>query len=233
MILPLDTKVTDLVEILNSGAKFERLLFTEPGYYQLPLFTKDNPVILNVVDYTDELGIAILAKDHNGCIKDFSLDFIEGVFISLTGEDEEINWGNYGFTKTPAMAAGLTPSKNFCLTGYKKMDKKVAEMMRDIYEKEPAVCKALEMVIRHIHGTYSDKYAKGEAIIDTKKMLYDEERGDFLNIYQVSRYLQRYITQGSAKSHLVKDIEKAVHYLIFELTRRILIGDIEEIEPKI
>ena len=112
-------------------------------------------------------------------------------------------------------------------------DNEVGEMIRNIAEKEPAVADALKMVIRHIHGTYSDKYAKGQNIIDTKKMLYDKDHGDFLNIYQVNRYLQRYITQGSAKSYLIKDIEKAIHYLIFELTRRILIGDVIEIEPKV
>ena len=108
----------------------------------------------------------------------------------------------------------------------------IVKMISEIAEKEPAVADALNMVIRHIYGTYSDKYAKGQNIIDTKKMLYDPERGDFLNIYQVNRYLQRYLTQGSAKSHLIKDIEKAIHYLVFELTRRIMMGDVTEIEPK-
>lgn len=109
----------------------------------------------------------------------------------------------------------------------------VAEMLSDIRSKEPDVATAIEMCVKHIHGTYSDKYAKGQDIIDTKKMLYDKERGAFLNIYQVSRYLQRYLTTGSKKSNLIKDIEKAVHYLIFEITRRIKAGDIEEVEPKI
>ena len=109
----------------------------------------------------------------------------------------------------------------------------VAEMLSDIRSKEPEVAQAIEMCVKHIHGTYSDKYAKGQDIIDTKKMLYDKERGAFLNIYQVSRYLQRYLTTGSKKSNLIKDIEKAVHYLIFEITRRIKAGDIEEVEPKI
>lgn len=112
------------------------------------------------------------------------------------------------------------------------LSEQVGKMISEIEMKEPATAKALELVIKHIHGTYSDKYAKGQDIIDTKKMLYDKERGDFLNIYQVNRYLQRYITTGSSKSHLLKDIEKAIHYLVFEITRRILMDDIDEIEPK-
>lgn len=106
-------------------------------------------------------------------------------------------------------------------------------MLDKIRIEEPDVATALEMCIRHIHGTYSDKYAKGQEIIDTKKMLYDKDKGAFLNIYQVNRYLQRYLTTGEKKSYLIKDIEKAIHYLVFELTRRIKIGDIEEVEPKI
>lgn len=109
----------------------------------------------------------------------------------------------------------------------------VGDMVKDIAEKEKDVAEALYMVVWHIYGTYSDKYAKGQSVIDTKKMLYDEKRGDFLNVYQVSRYLQRYLTTGTPKSHLVKDVEKAIHYLVFELTRRIKMGDTNENEPKV
>lgn len=109
----------------------------------------------------------------------------------------------------------------------------VGDMVKSIAEKEKDVAEALYMVVRHIYGTYSDKYAKGQSVIDTKKMLYDEKRGDFLNVYQVSRYLQRYLTTGTPKSHLVKDVEKAIHYLVFELTRRIKMGDTNENELKV
>lgn len=109
----------------------------------------------------------------------------------------------------------------------------VADMIKEIQEKEPDVAKALEMCVKHIHGTYSDKYAKGQNIIDTKNMLYDAENGMPINIYQVCRYLQRYVTKGSKKSYLIKDIEKAVHYLVFEMTRRIKANDIDETEPKV
>ena len=43
-------------------------------------------------------------------------------------------------------------------------------------------------------------------------MLYGKD-GKPINVYQVCRYLQRYITTGSKKSYLLKDIEKAIHYL--------------------
>jgi hypothetical protein len=109
----------------------------------------------------------------------------------------------------------------------------LVSQLADINEKEPAVAQAIGLVIKHIHGTYNDKYAKGQDTIDTKKMLYNKENGAYLNIYQVCRYLQRYLTQGSKKSYLIKDIEKAVHYLVFELTRRILNDEWDETEPKV
>lgn len=116
---------------------------------------------------------------------------------------------------------------------FQELGREVGDMLTDIANKEEDVAIALKMVVKHIHGTYSDKYAKGKDVIDTKKMLYDEDRGDFLNVYQVSRYLQRYITNGTPKSHLVKDIEKAIHYLIFEIVRRIKKGEVSEEEPRI
>lgn len=98
---------------------------------------------------------------------------------------------------------------------------------------EPEMFRALSLVVKHVAGTYSDKYAKGQDTIDTKKMLYSEKDGRPINIYQVCRYLQRYNTQGSAKSYLLKDLEKAVHYLLFEITRRIRLGQFDETEPKV
>lgn len=238
--VPANVKVTDLSKVLNSGKKFEQPLITNVGWYKLPLFKKDNLIILNIIYYRDEPnGLAILAKDECGSLKDFVFDSLEGVFIHLTPYEHPIDWTLNGYNETPGLVTGQFPSKVFNLSGYKEnstmisfTDNEISDMVAEIAEKEPAVADALKMVVRHIYGTYSDKYAKGQDIIDTKKMLYDKERGDFLNIYQVNRYLQRYLTQGSAKSHLIKDIEKAIHYLVFELTRRILMDDVNEIEPK-
>lgn len=109
----------------------------------------------------------------------------------------------------------------------------VQTMINEINEKEPAVAQAIALAIRHIHGTYSDKYAKGQNKgIDTKGMLYDPEDGKGINTYQVARYLQRYVTKGSAKSNLLIDLFKMIHYVIFEVTRRIKCGDVEFVEPK-
>lgn len=117
----------------------------------------------------------------------------------------------------------------------KRRDELLAQVAYDIermYNAEPEAAEALVMTIHHIAGTYSDKYADGAKIIDTKKMLYGDDHGAAINIYQVTRYLQRYITQGHKKSRLIRDLEKAVHYLIIEITRRVRSGDTNQQEPK-
>lgn len=238
--VPQNVEVVDLTKILNSSDKFNEPLISDVGWYKLPLFKKDHLVIFNIIYYRDESnGLAILVRDEQGHLKDFVFDSIEGVFTHLTPYGHTIDWKLNGYNETPGCATNYVINSEFDLLGYSEKpvvisfaDDEITKMVAEIAEKEPAVADALKMVVRHIHGTYSDKYAKGQNIIDTKKMLYDPERGDFLNIYQVNRYLQRYLTQGSAKSHLIKDIEKAVHYLVFELTRRIMMGDVTEIEPK-
>nr|DAJ27995.1 MAG TPA: hypothetical protein [Caudoviricetes sp.] len=104
--------------------------------------------------------------------------------------------------------------------------------LSEIAEIEPDVANAITLVIDHVRGTYGDKYAKGITKgIDTKQMLYDAEKGDLLNVYQISRYAQRYITDGSEKSHLIKDLFKMCHYAIFEIVRRVR-GGAQIIEPK-
>lgn len=117
----------------------------------------------------------------------------------------------------------------------KRKDELIAQVSYDIErvcDAEPEAAEALAMTVSHIAGTYADKYADGEKVIDTKKMLYGEDHGAAINIYQVTRYLQRYITRGHKKSRLIRDLEKAVHYLIIEITRRVRSGDTNQQEPK-
>lgn len=107
-----------------------------------------------------------------------------------------------------------------------------AHMLAEINKNEPEVAEALYLVIEHIHGCYSDKYQKGIETIDTKKMLYGKA-GAMINTYQVARYLQRYNTNGAEKSGLLKDVLKGIHYLVFEVTRRIRNGEVQLNEPKV
>lgn len=112
-------------------------------------------------------------------------------------------------------------------------DKAVLQL-NEIKEKEPDVAQAIAMVIDHIHGTYSDKYAKGQDMgIDTKKMLYNKDGGKNINEYQIARYLQRYVTKGTKKSGLLIDLMKMIHYAVFEIVRRIRAGQLDFNEPAV
>ena len=205
-----------------------------PGEYIIPVdfsIAEKGMIKVNVVFcITENTTQVIVVRDSNGKQRDM---FFNGVFYEwLTPVGKDVDWNKtMNLSITPVILKRV--DADYSVVPFCFEEKGVAEMIQEIEEKEPDVAKAIVMCVKHIHGTYSDKYAKGQDIIDTKKMLYDQERGAFLNIYQVSRYLQRYLTTGSKKSNLIKDIEKAVHYLIFEITRRIKAGDIEEVEPKI
>lgn len=116
----------------------------------------------------------------------------------------------------------------------KELDKMLEKDLTIILEKEEDVYRAICLCIHHIAKTYDDKYKVDDnTLIDTKKMLYDAKRGKDINIYQVLRYLQRYLSVGQVKSNLINDIFKCIHYLIFEITRRIKTGEIDNIEHKV
>lgn len=111
--------------------------------------------------------------------------------------------------------------------------KEAAEQLENINSKEPDMARAITMLIGHVNGTYSDKYAKGiDSGIDTKAMLYGEN-GKPINQYQIARYLQRYITQGSKKSNLLVDLFKMCHYALFDVVRRIKSGELDQTEPRV
>ena len=113
-------------------------------------------------------------------------------------------------------------------------EQQINVMLQEITNKEPEVYQAIGMVITHIHGTYSDKYAKGQDMgIDTKKMLYSKVGGKKVNEYQIARYLQRYVTEGTKKSGLLIDLMKMIHYAIFEIVRRIKCGQTNMNEPAV
>lgn len=203
------------------------------GKYIIPVdssIVKSGMMKVDVVFvYSERDKQIIIVADSNGKKRDMTFNGLTYEWLTKNGETPD--WSKLGISGVDTMLDKI--DEDFCVTSFSFDEKSVAEMMSEIQSKEPDVAKALEMCIKHIHGTYSDKYAKGQSVIDTKQMLYNKDCGMPINIYQVCRYLQRYITTGSKKSALIKDIEKAVHYLVFELVRRIKAGDVEEVEPKI
>lgn len=224
--------VVNLTRKENNKVINNRLVnLNSTGFYIIPIsknIVNSGKVLVNVLWVNNNGEQIILISDLNRNLIDLTFD--GSVFVRKTKDGESPNWGKYPI---PGILSDCYIDGNvFDWTSFRTFSEEIFHMIEDISEKERDVAIAIYMVVNHIHGTYSDKYAKGQDIIDTKKMLYDKERGDFLNIYQVNRYLQRYLTKGSEKSHLVKDIEKAIHYLIFEISRRIKMNDVNEFEPK-
>lgn len=107
----------------------------------------------------------------------------------------------------------------------------IVENLLLIQKKEPEMVSAIGLVIEHISSTYNDKYDSGDKSVYTKTLLYSED-GKAINIYQVLRYLQRYKTKGLHKSGLLRDLLKGIHYMCFEVTRRVKTGDLDNTEPK-
>lgn len=91
----------------------------------------------------------------------------------------------------------------------------IAEMLAEIYYKEPEAYQILRDVIKHIHATYGDKYqSEVTDWLDTKALLLSKN-GKYAAIHSASKYIQRYSTIGFEKSENIVDIYKAIHYLVF------------------
>jgi hypothetical protein len=99
-----------------------------------------------------------------------------------------------------------------------------------IGEKEPEFMVALAETLNHLANTYNDKYEGGKSLLDTKQQLYDKDRGGIINSYQISRYLQRFMTKGFKKSGNKNDMMKVIHYALFDIVRMNLMPDTKNVD---
>lgn len=90
--------------------------------------------------------------------------------------------------------------------------------MNLMIRKDPVFAKVLQDLMIYLGSTYSDKYHKSP--IATKGIIYHEAYGKGFNIGNSTKYLARYLTEGFEKSNMPKDLNKAIHYCLFELARR-------------
>jgi hypothetical protein len=109
----------------------------------------------------------------------------------------------------------------------KEYQKQQHDMVEDFGDKiadltihDPEIVEALADVVTHIHTTYADKYEVDMfPAIDLYGLMRSSPHGKGYNIGNASKYLKRYLTEGFEKSGNPQDIMKAIHYLIFEITR--------------
>lgn len=116
--------------------------------------------------------------------------------------------------------------KKMSMTPQQLHEKAFVEAIKLIRVKEPEMAKAIEDTAIHIGQTYSDKYANSP--IETKGLIYwHDDKAKGYNMGQAARYIQRYLTDGFRKSDNPTDLKKGLHYMLFELTRLIKRGKIE------
>jgi hypothetical protein len=97
--------------------------------------------------------------------------------------------------------------------------REINTMVSEIMQKELSAADVLYDVIKHIHGTYSDKYQSDVTDwLDTKALLLSKG-GKVANVHSASKYIQRYSTIGFEKSENTIDLLKAIHYIMIEIQR--------------
>lgn len=99
---------------------------------------------------------------------------------------------------------------------------KLADALNTVLRGDTDFHFAMIDTIFYLADTFGDKYAGAD--IDTKGMLYSEKYGKGFNMGNALKYISRYCTEDFEKSNNEKDLLKAIHYILFELTRRRLNG---------
>lgn len=87
-----------------------------------------------------------------------------------------------------------------------------------IEEKDPAFAAEIKNMVGYLASTYQDKYQCSE--VRNEGIIYSPRNGKGFNIGNAVKYLSRYLTTGFEKSENPKDLQKAIHYCLFELTRK-------------
>jgi hypothetical protein len=86
-------------------------------------------------------------------------------------------------------------------------------------QEDPDFFKALTDMTNYFGETYGDKYRHSPMGNPGLALLYSKDHGKGANGYNSIKYIQRYMTEGFEKSGNPKDLYKAIHYILFELTR--------------
>lgn len=92
------------------------------------------------------------------------------------------------------------------------------ELLQKIQESDPKFYSSLEDIIKYLASTYDDKYEKSD--LPTKGVVYSDTLGKGFNVGNAAKYISRYSTSGFSKSEQTADLKKAIHYCLFELTRK-------------
>ena len=77
----------------------------------------------------------------------------------------------------------------------------------------------MQEIVEYLLSTYDEKYVQSPIGNPSIEVLYSAKHGKGVNVFNALKYIQRYMSEGFKKSDNPQDVVKAIHYLIFELTR--------------
>ena len=77
----------------------------------------------------------------------------------------------------------------------------------------------LWQLVAYLDGTYGEKYETNETSM-AKTILENDTYGKGASLFNSVKYIQLYLTNGYEKSENPVDLQKAIHYTLFELIRK-------------
>ena len=93
-----------------------------------------------------------------------------------------------------------------------------SQSLQRIKEKDPKFHASICELVDYLATTYDDKYANSE--LPNEGIIYSKLNGKGFNMGNAAKYISRYLTTGFQKSEMTADLRKAIHYCLFELTRK-------------
>lgn len=134
-------------------------------------------------------------------------------FKKLSGEEDQgIAVDTINILEEPEKTApSVKDPKSINIPGYGVNNER-------LYALDAAILEMQSYILSTIGGKYDNSG------IDTKDLIYSDKHGKSINIFNSMKYLSRYLNDGVDKSNNPNDLLKAVHYIIFELSRRIILN---------
>lgn len=229
--------------------KVYRCVYDKKGkVWRLPISDVKGMVFSNLEEDNEAFNCRILEFNYDN-IKDITLPEEEiekviewesnpelnekylDVVLDLMNKDQKIE-DNEVTIELDEEHEGIIVPDNFDAVAVKEV---MGDMLRDfmsVLEGRDGVALTIADLLEYLATTYSDKYTDTLPPLDTKRFLYHHDHGTAVNMFCASKYMQRYMTKGYAKSNNPIDLFKAIHYLLFELSRVKISEDVRERKNK-
>lgn len=172
-----------------------------------------------------ELMDITLDKDHNFLIhKDHqSGDLFDAEVVKITKE----NSGDFQYSKEDSEKVVeyiIKPIIQEAASEYNTRQDSILDKMNssmnDLLMFDTEIAETISNVTSYVRSTFDDKYEADEIpAVDLYGLMRNSPHGKGFNVGQATAYLKRYLTDGYEKSNNILDLYKAIHYLMFEISR--------------